>query len=130
MKRAGKTKAAGGSKTLVARFRPRGRRVRGCRGGDTASGPAAEVRDELMQSISGQIAVRIRAYYIQRRLRPPAQSAELLASMLAGIAIHGGRQALALALPPADVGVFATALAHAGLQHLAPDRMEAIDELG
>lgn len=98
--------------------------------GDTASGPAAEVRDELMQSISGQIAVRIRAYYIQRRLRPPAQSAELLASMLAGIAIHGGRQALALALPPADVGVFATALAHAGLQHLAPDRMEAIDELG
>ncbi|HEY9314770.1 TetR/AcrR family transcriptional regulator [Williamsia sp.] len=98
--------------------------------GDTASGPAAEVRDDLMQSISGQIAVRIRAYYTQRKLPPPAQSAELLASMLAGIAIHGGRQALALSLPPADVGEFATALAHAGLQHLAPAQMEMIDRQG
>ncbi|ORM26933.1 TetR/AcrR family transcriptional regulator [Williamsia sp. 1135] len=98
--------------------------------GDTGSGPAAEVRDDLVHAITDQIAVRIRAYYIQRRLPPPAQSAELLASMLVGIAIHGGRQALLLSLPPADVGAFATALAHAGLQHLAPAHMEAIDELG
>lgn len=97
--------------------------------GDTASGPAAEVRDDLVQRISDQIAVRIRAYYTQRRLAPPAQSAELLASMLVGITIHGGRQALVLGLPPERVGVFASALAHAGLQHLPPTQMEAIDRL-
>ena len=95
--------------------------------GDVTSGPNAEIRDELVLSISGQIAMRIRAYYTLRALPAPEQSAELLASMLAGIAIHGGRQALALELPPHEVGLFATALAHAGLKHLAPVHMENID---
>jgi AcrR family transcriptional regulator len=95
--------------------------------GDVTSGPNAEIRDELVQSISNQISIRIREYYTLRRLPPPEQSAELLASMLVGIAIHGGRQALMLELPPEEVGAFATALAHAGLKHLAPVHMESID---
>jgi AcrR family transcriptional regulator len=97
--------------------------------GAVTSGPEAAVRDELVQSISGQIAVRIRSYYSQRGHTPPAQGAELLASMLVGIAIHGGQQALRLHLPPDEVGVFATALAQAGLQHLPPAQMTTIDRV-
>jgi AcrR family transcriptional regulator len=97
--------------------------------GGSSAGSEAQIRDDLVASITGQIAVRVRAYFEQRRHAPPARSADLLASMVVGIAIQGGRQALTLGLPPEEVGTFATALAHAGLRHLSPQHMDNIDRL-
>jgi AcrR family transcriptional regulator len=96
---------------------------------ERASGPGSSVRDELTLSISDRVADRFRAAHSRRGRRVPGASADLLAAMVVGIAIHGARHALLLQRVDADLaGELASSLAYAGMRHLDRHIMTSIDE--
>ncbi|MEU2258576.1 TetR/AcrR family transcriptional regulator [Nocardia xishanensis] len=94
------------------------------------SEPNAEVCGELVDSLTERIAHRIRTYAATHRHLEPSRSAELLAAMLVGIAVHGARQSLRLGTDMIAAGELAAAMANAALFHLDPQVFEAADSSG
>jgi AcrR family transcriptional regulator len=96
---------------------------------ERASAPGSGVRNELTQSITDRVAGRFRASHSRRGRPVPGPSANLLAAMVVGIAIHGARHALLVQLVDAELaGELASALAYAGMRHLDRDIMTRIDD--
>lgn len=91
------------------------------------AGPTG-IRDELVQSIIERVAERVRDVISRRGRDTPTVSADLLASMLVGIAVHGARHALLI--HPSDhtqAGELASSLAYMGMRHLDRDIMSKLD---
>ncbi|RSN55517.1 TetR family transcriptional regulator [Amycolatopsis sp. WAC 04182] len=85
---------------------------------------SVEVREKLQQAMTQRVAQRIRAVLGGR----PAASAELLAAMVVGIAVHGARHALLIhPLDPAKAGELASSLTYAGLRHLDSELLDELD---
>ena len=94
-----------------------------------SSGHSAEVRENLQQTITRRIAQRIRTVLRERGIPAPADSAELLAAMVVGIAIYGARHALLIhPIDPAKAGELASSLAYAGMRHLDSQLMNELDK--
>jgi AcrR family transcriptional regulator len=95
--------------------------------GDNVAGPNSNYRDALTDRLTTRIADRIRSYPRKSTMPELGPSADLLAAMLVGIAVHGARRALALGADAVAVGELASSLAYAGMCHLDPRTMTAID---
>lgn len=97
---------------------------------DHTTAGATSVRDEFLRTITERIAEQVRAVGHRHQETRPTISAELLAAMLVGIAVHGTRQALDT--DPAILGRagdLATALAATGIRHLDEQLMPLIDTI-
>ncbi|MFI0469687.1 TetR/AcrR family transcriptional regulator [Saccharopolyspora sp. 5N102] len=96
---------------------------------DYSSVDSAQVRENLQQTITHRIAQRIQAVLDERTSAESAASAEFLAAMIVGIAIHGARHALLVhPLDPAKASELASSLANAGLRHLDRELLNELDE--
>lgn len=89
----------------------------------------SQIRDEVTCAITDRVTDQIRAAYTRRGRPAPGASAELLAAMIVGIAIHGARHALhAGNVDTTTAGELATSMAYFGLRHLDRDVMHIIDD--
>jgi len=96
---------------------------------DQTRGNLGTIRAELLAAITDRVAGRIRNVITRNGGDTPTASAELLAAMVVGIAVHGARQALLLRpLDPAQAGDLASSLAHMGLRSIDLDLMKSLDE--
>jgi AcrR family transcriptional regulator len=95
---------------------------------DARSGPNTAVRDQLVEGICGRIAERIRAGFIRHAGVDPRLSADVLAAMVVGLAVHGAREALRLSCDITAAGELATAVAATALTRPDLRVMNAIDD--
>ena len=96
---------------------------------DQTRGNLGTIRAELLDAITERVAGRIRAVVTGHGGDAPTASADLLAAMIVGIAVHGARSALLLdPLDPAQAGDLASSLAHMGMRAVDTELMGRLDE--
>ena len=88
---------------------------------------SASVREELEREITERVGQTIRALMSRRRDPAPQASADALAAMVVGIAVHGARHALATGSDLGRAGELAASMAHAGLRGLDRALMDVLD---
>ncbi|GAA3576850.1 TetR/AcrR family transcriptional regulator [Amycolatopsis ultiminotia] len=96
---------------------------------DQTRGNVGAVRSDLLNAITERVSGRVRAVAVRHGGATPTVSADLLAAMVVGIAVHGIRHALRCgSIDLAQPGELASSLASAGMRHLDPELMKTLDE--
>ncbi|QKW10309.1 TetR/AcrR family transcriptional regulator [Streptomyces sp. NA04227] len=96
---------------------------------DHSSVDSAQAREAVQQKIIHRMAQRIQTVLSGNPAAKPEASAELLAAMVVGLAIHGARHAqLVHPLDPVKAGELASSFAYAGLRHLDSELMTDLNE--
>lgn len=97
---------------------------------DQTRGNVGTIRAELLDAITDRVAGRIRAVMTKHGGNVPTASADLLAAMIVGIAVHGNRHALLVhSLDSAQAGDLASSLAHMGLRNIDTEVMRKLDQV-